>query len=174
MKATRLAVLAVLACSAALPRAHAESAWRVEGEIAVGAPSETDSNLLVVALGCGDPYLLELYADGGGPILPKSGGEAGYFYEPGRIVASVDGRDFPLVAAGAEEAVVLFSEGSAAENFLAPLDRAFVEALRTGGTLTLRFDITPASADGGPFETHAVIPLEGAAEVLDAALSNCP
>lgn len=150
------------------------AAWRVDNGLAVVEPDETNSNLQLLALSCGDPFQLELYAHDG-PVLPQVwDGPADYFYQPGKIVASVDGRDFPLVAAGSEFAVVLYSEGTVAEHYLAPVDRELIGALRDGATLTLHFDISTSNAqDGSPHETHARFPLADARAALDSALAAC-
>lgn len=157
---------------AASQSAHAE--WRFENGVAIGTPRSTNSTLEAVVVACGDPFQIELYSRDDGPVLPESGGTADYFYTPGKIVASVDDHDYPLVAAGSDIAVVLFSEGTVAENHLAPVDRQLMEAMRDGARLALHFDITPANAaDGSPYETFAIIPLEGAGAVLGAALAAC-
>lgn len=141
----------------------------------MAAAQDTNSTLAALTIGCGDPFQIELHATDGGPVLPRAGGTADYFYRPGKIIASVDDHDWPLVAAASDVAVVLFSEGTVAENHLAPLDRRLIEALRDGHRLVLYFDITAANAaDGSPFETFAAFSLDGAQDTLAVALDGCP
>ena len=110
------------------------------------------------------------------PVPAVPGLAADYFYKPGRVVARVDSTVFAMSAAGSGAAVVLFAEGTAADNYLASVPRAFIEALRGGTTLTLAFDIDEqtGAADGAAHETIARFPLAGSAAVLDAALAGCP
>ena len=100
--------------------------------------------------------------------------EADYFYKPGKVQARVDGQVFALSAAASDGAVVLFAEGTPAQDHLAPIGAPFIEALKTGTTLTLAFDVTPDAIDGNPHETVADFPLAGSAAALDAALAACP
>lgn len=150
--------------------------WHFEDGAAFAEPAEGNSNILRIEISCGgEPYRLAVYTDHG-PVLTANGeGEADYFYETGRIEAEVDGIYFPLVAAGSEDAVVLFAEGTAEQNFLADLDQSFVSTLQEGGTLTLAFDITPApnAETDSPFETFARFPLEGAGQAIGEALGEC-
>lgn len=172
MKRSLAATLVALALAGATTPGFA--AWRVDGEPAVVEPEESNSNLQLFAVACGDPFQLELYAHDG-PVLPQVwDGPADYFYQPGKIIANVDGHDFPLVAAGSDFAVVLYSEGTVEENYLASVDRELIEALLTGATLTFFFDISTANAaDGSPYETFARFPLTGASDALGSALAAC-
>jgi hypothetical protein len=170
----RPAIAALLALPLAFAATSALAEWRVDNGLAVVEPAETNSNLQLFAVACGDPFQLELYAENG-PVLPQVwDGPADYFYQPGKIIATIDGRDFPLVAAGSEYAVVLYSEGTVAENHMAPVDRELIRAMRAGATLTFHFDISAANAsDGSPYETFARVPLAGAADALGSALAAC-
>lgn len=108
-------------------------------------------------------------ADSGTPV------EADYFYQPGKVEARIDGRTFPLAAAGSDAAVVLFAQGKASENHLAPVTTPFIEALKGGTLLTLAFDVTSEAnaQDGTPHETVAEFPLAGSRAVLEEALASC-
>ncbi len=153
--------------------AHAQ--WRAQAQQAVAAPQSTNSTLAALTVGCGDPFRIALHTADGAPVLPQAGGAADYLYRPGKIIASVDDHDWPLVAAASDIAMVLFSEGTVAENHLAPLDRQLIDALRQGRRLVLYFDITDANAaDGSPFETFAAFSLDGAQDTLAVALDGCP
>ena len=169
-------VAALLALVPASSPALAE--WRLDNGVAIVSPAATNSTMELLVIHCGDPYHVEVLARGG-PVLPDPGGdapvEADYFYKPGKVEARIDGRKFPLAAAGSDAAVVLFAEGSAAQSYLAPVGAPFIEALKTGTSLTLAFDVTPEAnaADGSPHETVADFPLEGSAAALDAALASC-
>lgn len=168
---------AVLSLVASMPLAASPAfaaEWRLDDGVAIVEPAETNSNIELVALMCGDPYQLEIYARGG-PVQP-AGQEpaADYFYLPGKVRASVDGQAFKLVAAGSDGAVVLFGEGGKAQNHMGDVPRALVEALKGGQAFTLGFDITAAAnADGSPFETVAVFPLTGSRAAIETALAGC-
>lgn len=148
--------------------------WRLDNGVAISEPSQTNSNMELVALMCGDPYQLEIYARGG-PVMPADQEVAAdYFYKPGKVLATVDTQSFKLAAAGSDGAVVLFGEGNAAQNYLADLPRALVEALKGGTTLRIAFDVTPArNLDGTPHETVAVFPLDGSRAAIETALAGC-
>lgn len=154
----------------------AAAQWMLDGGAAIVAPVAGNSNVELLVLSCGDPYRLEVLARGGAVAPGDVTGDApvDYFYQPGRIVARIDTDTFPLVAAGSDAAVVLYSEGTAAQDYMAAIDPAFVAALRSGSSLTLAFDITPeAAADGTPHETVAEFPLGGSSAILDSALGGC-
>lgn len=149
--------------------------WRLDEGVAIVSPTGGNSTAELLVVACGDPYQVEVISRGG-PVLPDGGEavEADYFYAPGKVEARIDGRRFPLAAAGSGAAVVLFAEGSAAESHLAPIDPSFIAAMKAGTTLTLAFDITPqANADGTLHETVAEFPLAGSTAALDAALASC-
>ena len=169
------ASLAFAAAVAATSPAFAE--WQVDGGVAIVAPTVNNSTMELFTVSCGDPYQVEVYSRGG-PARPdaEGGGADGtdYFYQPGKVEARIDGVVFRLAAAGSDAAVVLFSEGKAADQHLAPLGAAFIAALKGGTTLTLAFDATPDALDGSPFETVAQFPLAGARAALEEALAACP
>ena len=152
----------------------AAAEWRIDEGVAIVEPSETNSNIELVAILCGDPFQLEVYARGG-PVLPADQEvEADYFYKPDRVRAIIDNQLYRLTAAGSDGAVVLFGEGSAAESYMGRLPFPMIETLKAGKTFTLAFDITPANnADGSPHETLAVFPLEGSRAALDQVLGTC-
>ncbi len=150
-------------------------AWeKIEGG-ALARPIETNSNIEALLVHCLDSPAIDLYAKSNGPVLPAEGGvNADYFYKPGAIRADVDGKAFPLVAAGSDIAVVLFSEGEAAQDYMAPLDYALFDAIFVGRILTIGFDITPAAAaDGSPYETFARFDLAGAGPFINEAIDPC-
>ena len=169
--ATGLAILGVIALAG-----PAVADWQVDNGVAIVAPETNNSTIELLAVACGDPYQVEIYSRGG-PVRPEGGtegsAEADYFYLPGKVEARIDGRVHRLAAAGSGAAVVLFAEGSAADNHLAPLGRDFIAALKDGASLTLAFDVTPHAQDGGPHETVATFPLAGARAALDEALASC-
>jgi hypothetical protein len=164
-----------VALAATLALASPASAeWLLDEGVAIVEPAETNSTIEVMAVLCGDPFFVEIYSRGG-PVMPDAGEVAAeYFYLPGKVRAMIDGRTFPLAAAGSGAAVVLFAEGAKADSYLAPVRLEFIEAVKSGTAMTLGFDITPDNAaDGSPFETFAIFPLEGARAVLDEALAPC-
>ncbi|MBX3530417.1 MAG: hypothetical protein KF849_07405 [Rhizobiaceae bacterium] len=148
--------------------------WRLDNGVAIVEPTQTNSNIELVAVLCGDPFQIEVYARGG-PVQPADQEVAAdYFYKPGKVRAAVDGQLYPLAAAGSDGAVVLFGEGSAAENYLGRLPFPMIETMKSGKLFTLAFDITPAkNADGSAYETVAVFPLDGSRAALDQALGSC-
>ena len=176
MKSLAAASLALVMAAGAASPALAE--WQVDNGVAIVSPTANNSTMELLAISCGDPYLVEVYSRGG-PVRPDADSgtpvEADYFYQPGKVEARIDGRTFPLAAAGSDAAVVLFAQGKASENHLAPVAAAFIEALKGGTLLTLAFDVTPdANAqDGTPHETVAEFPLAGSRAVLEEALASC-
>lgn len=166
----RLLVAMLLVCLSA----PAFAAWRLDGGVAIVEPVDSNSTVEAMAMLCGDPFFLEIYSRDG-PVMPASGNVAAdYFYQPGKVRAVIDGTAYPLAAAGSELAVVLFEEGTEKDGYLAPIRLEFVEALKSGSTVTFGFDITSQNApDGSAFETFATFPLEGARPVLDEALAAC-
>ena len=160
--------------AALLLASPAAAEWRLDNGVAIVEPSETNSNMELIALMCGDPYQLEVYARGG-PVMPADQEVAAdYFYKPGKVLATVDGQSFKMTAAGSDGAVVLFGEGSAAQNHMADVPKALIEALKGGTTLRIAFDITDAkNSDGSPHETIAVFSLEGSREAIGTALAGC-
>ena len=166
----------LIAALAAFP-SQALAEWRLDNGVAIVSPAGNNSTMELLTVSCGDPFQVEVYSRGG-PVRPEpaeAGLEADYFYKPGKVQARVDGRAFPLTAAGSEAAVVLFGEGSAAQNYMTDIDPAFIAALRVGSMLTLAFDVTPEAnaVDGTPHETMADFPLAGSAAAIDAALASC-
>lgn len=164
-----------MAAGAASP---ALAEWQVDNGVAIVSPTANNSTMELLAISCGDPYLVEVYSRGG-PVRPDAEGgtpvEADYFYQPGKVEARIDGAAFALAAAGSDAAVVLFAEGTAAQNHLAPVARAFIEALKDGTVLVLAFDATPEpnAQDDSPHETVAEFPLAGSRAALDEALAGC-
>ena len=153
----------------------ARAEWLLDQGVAIVSPTSNNSTIELLVVSCGDPYAVEVYSRGG-PVRPDADGnvEADYFYKPGKVQGRIGGQVFPLTAAGSEIAVVLFSEGTAAQGYMAPVSRDFIGALKTGTSLTLAFDVTPeANADGTPHETFAEFPLAGSAAAIDAALATC-
>lgn len=176
MKQLATAGLALLAAAVTSFPAFAE--WRVDGGVAIVSPTANNSTMELLAVSCGDPYQIEVYSRGG-PVRPDRGDraaiEADYFYAPGKVEARIDGRVFRLAAAGSDAAVVLFAEGTAAQNHLAPVGASLIEALKGGTLLVLAFDVTPEAStrDGTPHETVAEFPLTRARAVLEEALASC-
>ncbi|MGD9914053.1 MAG: hypothetical protein AB7S80_08220 [Rhizobiaceae bacterium] len=169
MKLTAATLAMLLAASPAL------AAWeKAEGGSMV-KPTQTNSNIEALFVHCLEGPAIDLYATDNAPVLPaEGGGDADYFYKPGVIRADVDGKQFPLVAAGSDIAVVLFSEGTAEESYLAPIDFALIDAMFAGRTLTIALDITPANGkDGSPFETFASFDLTGAGPLINDAIAPC-
>jgi hypothetical protein len=164
-----------MAAGAASP---ALAEWQVDNGVAIVSPTANNSTMELLAISCGDPYLVEVYSRGG-PVRPEADSAAAaaadYFYMAGKVEARIDGKAFPLAAAGSDAAVVLFAQGRAADNHLAPIGRAFVEALKDGTSLTLAFDVTPEAnaQDGTPHETTAEFPLAGSRAVLEEVLASC-
>jgi hypothetical protein len=168
----KTATVLVVLLSAAAP---ALAAWeKVDGGV-TAKPIETNSTIEALHVHCLDGPAIDLYSHKMGPVLPLDGGAAAdYFYKPGMISADVDGQKFPLVAAGSDEAVVLFSEGEEAKGYLAPVDRALFAAMASGKMLTLSFDISPAQgADGSAHETFARFELTGAGTLIGEAVKAC-
>ena len=172
-----LAPASLALCAVAAATAPALAEWQVDNGVAIVAPTASNSTMELLAISCGDPYQVEVYSRGG-PVRPEgsdASGEADYFYRPGKVEARVDGKTFALAAAGSDAAVVLFMQGRAAQNHLAPIAAAFIDALESGAALTLAFDVTDAAnaQDGTAYETTAEFPLAGSREALEEALASC-
>ena len=154
----------------------ASAAWEeIEGG-ATTRPIETNSTIQAIMVSCVDGPVVEVYSDKDGPVLPVAdpSATADYFYKAGAVEASVDDKTFPLATAGSDIAIVLFSEGPEAESHLAPLDPKFLSALRTGSTLRLSFDVTPAAGpDGSVYDTWARFSLEGAGPMIEKIVKSC-
>jgi len=148
--------------------------WRLDEGVAIVEPAETNSTVELLAVMCGDPFLIEVYSRGG-PVMPASGDvPAEYFYLPGKVRALVDTSTYPLTAAGSDAAVVLFGEGGKSDSYMAAIPIGLIEALKGGVNLTLGFDVTAdKAADGSVFETFATFPLEGSRAVIEEALKDC-
>ena len=168
----RLLIALVFALSLSAP---VKAEWMLDQGVAIVAPTASNSTIELLTIACGDPYAVEVYSRGG-PVRPDadSNAEADYFYMPGKVQARVGGQAYALTAAGSDVAVVLFAEGSRAESYMAPISVAFIDALKTGPSLTLAFDVTAdKGADGSPYETFAEFPLAGSAAAIEAALATC-
>jgi hypothetical protein len=170
MKKTASFLIAMLTAAPAL------AGWdKVDGGV-TSKPVETNSTIEALHIHCLEGPAIDLYSRDLGPVRSLEGGsaEADYFYKPGMISADVDGQKFPLVAAGSDEAVVLFSEGEEAKGYLAPLDRALFAAMASGKMLMLSFDISPAKGpDGSAHETFARFDLTGAGTLIGDAVKGC-
>lgn len=151
------------------------SDWETVSDTAFTRVLETNSTMVALAVQCGDEMKLEIYAANDGPIFHADTGETSEFqYQPGKVLAIIDGKAFPLAAAGAEATTVLFSEGNPAQNYLAPISPQLAAALRDGSSLELRFDLLPEAApDGSPHETFGRFSLNGAAEAMDSTGPYC-
>jgi hypothetical protein len=168
-------MLAAALMFAALPLT-ANAAWEGAEGGAMAKPVETNTTIELISVHCVDGPVIAVYSKGGGPVLPAGDPDAGadYFYRPGTVRAVVDGAAYPLAAAGSDEAVVLFSEGSEAQSYLKPLDLGLVGAMGASKQLTLAFDITPQqAADGSSLESFARFDLAGAGKAIAAALKPC-
>ena len=169
MKKTASFLIALLTTAPAL------AGWdKVDGGV-TAKPVETNSTIEALHIHCLEGPAIDLYSKDLGPVRPLEGGtEADYFYKPGMISADVDGQKFPMVAAGSDEAVVLFSQGEEAKGYLAPVDRALFAAMAAGQMLTLSFDISPAAgADGSNLETFARFDLAGGGALIGEAVKAC-
>jgi hypothetical protein len=170
MKKTASFLIAMLTTAPAL------AGWdKVDGGV-TGKPVETNSTIEALHIHCLEGPAIDLYSRDLGPVRPLEGGgvEADYFYKPGMISADVDGQKFPMVAAGSDEAVVLFSQGEEAKGYLAPVDRALFAAMAAGQMLTLSFDILPAAgAAGSKLETFARFDLADAGALIGDAVKAC-
>lgn len=169
MEKTAILLAALLAATPAL------AGWEKLDGGATAKPDETNSTIEAIHIHCLEGPAIDVYSRDSGPVRPLAGGaEADYFYKPGMIRADVDGKQFGLVAAGSDEAVVLFSEGEEAKGYLAPLDPALFDAMISGRTLTLSFDVSPAQgADGTGLETFARFDLAGAGALIGAVVKSC-
>ena len=160
---------------ASLAAAPAMAGWeKIDGGV-TAKPDETNATIEAIYIHCLDGPAIDVYSRDLGPVQPLDGAvEPDYFYKPGVVRADVDGKQFPLTAAGSDDAVVLFSEGSEAQSYLKPIDTALIDAMAAGRTLTLSFDISPArGADGSGLETFARFDLAGAGALISEAVKAC-
>ena len=97
-----LKVSLVLAASLPATAAFA-SDWETVSDTAFTRVLETNSTMVALAVQCADEMKLEIYAANDGPIFHADTGETSEFqYLPGKVLAVIDGKAFPLAAAGAE------------------------------------------------------------------------
>jgi hypothetical protein len=173
-KLAATAFITLLPLTAIQSPAHA--AWVEKYGGAFAEPTETNSTILGIMLHCVDGAVLDVYSKDDGPALPADGSatEADYFYKAGAVRAEVDGKAFPLAAAGSDIAVVLFSEGEEEKSYLTPLYAEVIDALAAGKTLTLSFDVSSTNGpDGSPFDTWARFDLTGATKLIYEATASC-
>lgn len=159
-----------------LAQATPSAAWESTEGGAVARPRETNTTILGISVHCVEGPVIAVYSKDDGPVLPAGDPKAtaDYFYRPGAVRALVDGKAFPLAAAGSDDAVVLFTEGEEAHSYLAPLDLGLIAAMRGGKSLSLEFDITAAKAgDGTALESFARFDLAGASTAIGAAVKAC-
>ena len=116
---------------ASLAAAPAIAGWeKVDGGV-TAKPDETNSTIEAMHIHCLEGPAIDVYSHDLGPVRPLDGGaEPDYFYKPGMISADVDGKQFPLVAAGSDDAVVLFSQG---ERGARPISSRSTGAVRGDG-----------------------------------------
>lgn len=169
-------ILALASLASCLLAGAASAAdWETSDGTAFTHVDETNSTIVALSVQCDGEMNLEVFSANDGPILNSALGATGDFhYQPGKVQGEIDGETFPLAAAGSEWSTVIFAEGDASDNYLAPLSAPFVAALRRGNSLVLRFNLVPdRAADGSPFETMARFSLQGAAAAMDSTGQAC-
>ncbi len=178
-----VSILACLGAASALAEPPSEKfkGWELEQGVeppsyAVVDPVSTNLNIDSVVLGCeeaGDNRVLQLqiYLSTEGPLAPK-GVDPRLLKDEPRAEIAIDGRVFPVGLMFADNYAVLGDETVAM--FPALSDR-LVDAMQTGRTMVLRFDLLAEGA-GQPaaFVGEAAISLQaGAGGAAVSALRRC-
>lgn len=155
--------------------------WRLEEGVsapsyAVVEPTSSNLNIDVVALVCEEAgtergLQLQLYLSGPGPLLPN-GASPQRLKDTARAEIVLDGQAFPTAILFADDRVILADS----QRQRAPvLSERLVEAMQTGKTMLLRFDLV----NGQPgtttaFDSEAAIDLRaGAGSQAVTAVRRC-
>jgi hypothetical protein len=176
----------VLACLAASP-ASAQPAnprptgWKIEQGVEIPSyaavePTTTNLNVDMVVLACEETrkrkiMQLQLYLSDDGPLRPI-GASPGELRDDPRASISIGAQEFPVALLFADDHTVLAD--STEDRFPALSDR-LIEALQTGPTMILHFDLgaerpgRPASFDG---EATVDLRAAGGREAI-AAMRRC-
>ena len=182
--AVRLVLM--LACFGAVPAfAGATLAkvggWELEQGVeslgyVVNGPVSTNLNIDSVVLACEEAggrrvLQLQIYQSTEGPLLPK-GVEAGLLKDDPRAEIAIDGRVFPVDILFADVYAVL---ADATEGMFPRLSEGLVDAIATGRTMVLRFDlVTERAGQPAAFDGEAVIALQaGAGGSVISAVRRC-
>lgn len=177
----RVAAAVVAVCAVAGIGTAATNGWHLEEGVhepsyAYIEPAATNLNIDVVALVCEQAgesrgVQLQLYPSGSGPLLP-AGTPAHLVKDAARAEIEIDGRVFPTDIVFASDRVLLADAG---RERVPVLSNEILDALQTGRTLVLRFDLV-AEQPGVPqaFDAEAEIDLRagGGAKAI-AAVRRC-
>lgn len=158
------------------------SAWTVEQgaeqpSYAVVEPLATDLNIDTVVLACEQAWggsrilQLQLSLTDDGPLQPKHP-RSRHLRTPPRAEVSIDQKTFPVALLFADDYVVL-ADGQ--DGPFPLLSEQFLDAMQSGMTMTLRFDVLDEGPDEPPsFDSEAVIDLQalGGQEVI-ASMRRC-
>lgn len=182
-RTARLALM-LLACLCATPSfavtADKFEGWQLERGVdapsyAVIEPQSTDLNIDSVVLVCveaGDSRVLQLqiFLSTEGPLLPK-GVLPRQLKDDPRAEIAIDGRIFAVGILFADDYAVLADE---ADRMYPQLSEGLLDAMETGSTIVLRFDLVAEPA-GRPaaFDGEAVIALLGGEGKAVSAVRRC-
>ena len=172
-------VLACLGASAAQAQSVRPTAWKLEQGTATPSyaavePATTNLNIDMVALACeqtqqGQVLQLQLYLSDGGPLRPSGVSPTDLKNDP-RARISIDAAEFPVALLFAGDHVLL-ADGM--DGRFPRLSNRLLDALQTGQSMILRFDLVPKQA-GYPSDSEAMVDLraDGAREAI-AAMRFC-
>lgn len=177
----RVAAAVIAVCAVAGVGAAATGGWHLEQGVnepsyAYIEPAATNLNIDVVTLVCeqagdGRGVQLQLYPSGQGPLLP-AGAPAHLVKDAARAEIEIDGRIFAADILFASDRVILADAGRERTPVLSD---GLLDALQTGRTMVLRFDLV-AERPGMPeaFDGEAEIDLRagGGAKAI-AAVRRC-
>jgi|GEM_PF-3476938 len=177
----RVAAAVVAVCAVAGIGTAATSGWHLEEGVnepsyAYIEPAATNLNIDLVALVCeqagdGRGVQLQLYPSGPGPLLP-AGAPAHLVKDAARAEIEIDGRVFETDILFAADRVILADAG---RDRAPVLSDGLLDALQTGRTLVLRFDlVAEAPGAAAAFDGEAEIDLRtgGGAKAI-AAVRRC-
>lgn len=176
----RVAAAVIAVCAVAGIGTAATSGWHLEQGVnepsyAYIEPAATNLNIDVVALVCeqageGRGVQLQIYPSGQGPLLP-AGAPAHPVKDAARAEIEVDGRVFAADILFAADRVILADAG---RERVPVLSDGLLDALQTGRTLVLRFDLVaeqPGAA--AAFDGEAEIDLRNGGAKAVAAVRRC-
>jgi len=174
-----IVVLACLGASAGHAQSGKPTAWKLEQDTATPSyatvePTTTNVNIDMVVLACeqaqkGHVLQLQLYLSDDGPLRPI-GVSPTDLKNDSRARISIDASEFPVALLFAGDHVLL-ADGM--DGRFPRLSNRLLDALQTGQSMILRFDLVPKQA-GYPSDSEAMIDLraDGAREVI-AAMRLC-
>jgi len=174
-----MSVLACLALNGAAATSLEGPSWGTEPGVsppsyALTEPTESDLNVDTVVLVCsetgqGRALELDLYLAEPGPLLPNNA-DPRWLKERPSVEISIDGRTFRADLLFSDDHVVVTD---ASDRRRPILSAALLDAMQSGRTMVLRFDLLKESPDGASrFDSLLVIDLRSGQSAI-ASVRRC-